>query len=182
MKDHELSPADGKLLLGFARSVVQGLLGGKDEFRIPESPVFNRRGAVAVRFLEAGAERVRLAQLAPDKPLGPELKRLVMRAAFDDPGHTPMTESSWQRCELEISFLGKDHRVVSIGEIEPGRDGVIVEMDGHSAWCLPGDGAATRWTREECLTRLCLDAGLPADAWTRPGCCIRVFQSTVIRP
>lgn len=182
MQDHELNPAEGRELLGFAHSVVQGLLGGRDVFPIPDSPVFTRRNGVALRFLEAGTERTRLAQLEGGKPLGPELKRLVIRGAFDDPRRPAITEDLWSRCELEISFIGSDHPVDSIEQIQPGVDGVIVEQDGRSAWCLPGDGAAKGWSREECLTRLCLDAGLPADAWTGPDCRIRVFRSTVIRP
>lgn len=182
MNDHDVNPADGRQVLGYARSVVQGLLGGKDEFPIPDSPVFTRRNGLALRFLEAGEERTRLAQFDGGKPLGPELKRLVIRGAFDDPRRPAITEDLWSRCELEISFLGPDRVVASLEEIEPGKDGVIVERDGRSAWCLPGDASAAGWSREECLTRLCLDAGLPADAWTGPDCRIRVFRSTVIRP
>ncbi|MCA9783799.1 MAG: AMMECR1 family protein [Calditrichaeota bacterium] len=182
MKVSEINKAEGEQIHGFARNVVSGLISGKDEFRIPDSPVFTRRNGVALRFLEAGRERNRVAQLESGRPLGPELKRLAIRGAFDDPRRQSITEDQWNRCELEISFLGDSRDVQSFEEIEPGRDGVIIEQNGQSAWCLPGDPVEAGWTREECLTRLCLDAGLEPDAWTRPDCRIRVFQSTVIRP
>jgi uncharacterized protein (TIGR00296 family) len=67
--------------------------------------------------------------------------------------------------EIEISLLTPFERVESYEDIVVGRDGVLLEKDGHSAVYLPSVAIEQGWGRDEMLAHLCSKAGLPGDAW-----------------
>ena len=65
-----------------------------------------------------------------------------------------------------------------IRELVPGRDGVILEDEGHSGVFLPQVWDETGWTRVEFLRELATQkAGLPPDAWQHAT--LSVFQDQV---
>ena len=67
---------------------------------------------------------------------------------------------------VEVSVLTSPKRVKDVKELVPGRDGVILEFQGHSGVFLPQVWEETGWTRLEFLQELASQkAGLPREAW-----------------
>ena len=67
---------------------------------------------------------------------------------------------------VEVSILTPPQPIRSAREIAAGRDGVVLQKDGHGGVFLPQVWQETGWTRVEFLRELAAQkAGLDPDAW-----------------
>jgi MEMO1 family protein len=90
----------------------------------------------------------------------------------------PVGEEELPDLEFEISALTPPHPVSSYTEIIPGKHGIVLSRDGHSAVFLPQVATEQGWDLETTLSRLARKAGLPGDAWKK-GAQFLIFEAVV---
>ena len=119
-----------------------------------------------------------LGRLTLDTPLGQAIVHLAGIVADSDPRFAPVSPRDLPDLRIEISVLTPPCDVTSIGDIEAGRHGLIVEDGDARGLLLPQVAAEHGWTPETFLEQTCLKAGLPRDAWKK-GARILVFEAQV---
>jgi hypothetical protein len=102
----------------------------------------------------------------------------VSRASLADPRFCddPITLEELDRLTIELSVLSEPFPLSDIGELIPGRHGVIVRLGERSGCFLPKVAVDKGWSAEEFLSNCCsMKAGLPPGAWRDPATQVRVF-------
>jgi AmmeMemoRadiSam system protein A len=140
---------------------------------------FGQPRALFVTLRRHGELRGCIGTLAPDGDLARAVPRYALKAAFEDPRFPPLTADELPECTIEISVLTAPLPVGDPEEIVAGRDGLIIELDGRRGLLLPQ--VATEWgfDRVTFLAEVSRKAGLPPDAWRRPGARLWSFQAEV---
>ncbi len=175
----ELSPEARRELLKLARETITRLLRGEKEPEPPRGlPVFSEKRGVFVTLHSHGGLRGCIGYPLPIEPLGKAVAEMARAAAFEDPRFPPLRGSEGSEIDIEISVLTVPHKVASPGEVEVGRDGIIVSKGMNRGLLLPQVPVEQNWNREEFLSHGCLKAGLPFDEWRR-GVEIETFQAEV---
>lgn len=168
-------------LLGLARGTLQAHFRGEPAPRLASdrAETFGQPRGLFVTLHRHGNLRGCIGTLAATGDLTRVVSEFALRAAFEDPRFPPLEERELSECEIEISVLTAPRLIESPDEIEIGRDGLILELDGRRGLLLPQ--VATEWgfDRERFLAELSRKAGLPPDAWRRPGARVWVFQAEV---
>ena len=179
-----LSAADRHTLLRLARASVGAAAGG-EPIPVPAhqkgvlSPRLLRPGAVFVSLHTRG-HRLRgcIGCLEARHPLADAVIENAYAAATRDPRFDPIRADDVNGLDIEISVLGPLLDVERVTDIEVGRDGVAVDLDGRRGILLPQVPVQLGWDREEFLDNVCRKAELPHDAWRR-GASIRRFEAEV---
>jgi AmmeMemoRadiSam system protein B/AmmeMemoRadiSam system protein A len=178
-QDQELSLADKKALLAFARETISGYL-TTQMAPLPRgfgSAALQSRG-VFVTLKKKGHLRGCIGRMVPDRPLANLVGAMALQAAFEDPRFRPVTLAELPGLEIEISVLTPMKPVSGPEAIVVGRDGVLLQKGGRSAVFLPQVAPEQGWDRNEMLDNLSLKAGLSASAW-REGAHFSTFQALV---
>lgn len=111
-------------------------------------------------------------------PLDQVVARCAIAAATEDPRFSSVDADELPRTSIEISVLTPITPVTDIGNIEVGRDGLVMEQGYRRGLLLPQVAIEYDWDRETFLSHTCLKAGLPANAW-KTGAKIFTFQAEV---
>ena len=176
----ELSPAARKQLLDVARRALGARVAG--ERFVPEDGEAELRrpaGAfVTVRRREGRELRACVGRIDPSRPLI-EAVALAAAAAAADLRFDPVTAEELPLLSVEVSALGPLFEVLA-DSVQVGLHGVLVSRGGRSGLLLPQVAVEHEWERETFLEQACQKAGLPGDAWRKPGCEIRAFTATLI--
>lgn len=174
-----LNAAERACLLQLARdTLTQYLESSTVPLPRPQSPALRRRQGVFVTLHKLGALRGCIGHMVEDTPLALLTARMALQAAFRDGRFRPVTLAELPQLEVEISVLTPFERVASPNEIVVGRDGVVLEKDGHRAVYLPQVAPEQGWTRIELLSHLCGKAGLNGHCW-RTDAELFTFQAQV---
>ena len=131
-----------------------------------------------VTILHAGELRGCLGRLNVNLPLAQLVMELAQSVADSDPRFDPVRPDELQHITFEISVLTPEREVESIGAIEVGRHGVIVEHGRNRGLLLPQVATEHGWDRDTFLDHTCLKAGLLPGAWRR-GARVYVFEAEV---
>ncbi|MBD3390065.1 AmmeMemoRadiSam system protein A [Candidatus Micrarchaeota archaeon] len=121
----------------------------------------------------------------PMFPLGKAVVKSAIGAAFEDYRFPPLSKEEFEEAEIEVSVLSVPEKIEVSSEseyperIKIGRDGLIVKYGGQTGLLLPQVPVEEGWGTREYLEQLCLKAGLPKDAWKRPGAVIEAFQAQI---
>ncbi len=111
-------------------------------------------------------------------PLTTTLPLVAIDAALHDQRFSPVGPGELDELHIEVSVLTTPVAVSGVEAIVPGRDGVILESQGHSGVFLPQVWDETGWTQVEFLRELSSQkAGLSPDAWQNST--LRTFQAQV---
>jgi AmmeMemoRadiSam system protein A len=176
-----LSEAARTDLLRLARGTLQAHFRGEPAPRLASdrAETFGEPRGLFVTLHRHGDLRGCIGTLAATGDLTRVVSEFALRAAFEDPRFPPLEERELSECEIEISVLTAPRLIESPDEIEIGRDGLILELEGRRGLLLPQ--VATEWgfDRERFLAELSRKAGLPPAAWRRPGARVWVFQAEV---
>jgi uncharacterized protein len=119
----------------------------------------------------------------PVYPLRAAIPRAAYAAAVDDPRFPPVGSEELDRLTIELSVLtvpvaiDADPRRELPRQVVVGRDGLIVDRGGASGLLLPQVAVEFGWDPVEFLAETCGKAGLPPDAWLRPGATVRRFSA-----
>jgi uncharacterized protein (TIGR00296 family) len=121
----------------------------------------------------------------PEKPLVKAVVSSAISAALDDPRFRPVSLNEMDSIVLEVSILTPPENIKVDepeqypGNIEVGKDGLIVSRGWSRGLLLPQVPVELGWDSEEFLTQCCLKARLPPDAWLTEGVEISKFQAIV---
>lgn len=175
-----LSPEAGAALVGVARVTLERDIAGS-----PVTPVWlggypelSRASGLFVTLKKRGKLRGCIGRIQTDEPLATLLPKVALDAALRDGRFQPVTAQELSELHVEVSILTTPAKLSDPKELVPGRDGVILEHQGHRGVFLPQVWDETGWTRVEFLRELASQkAGLPPDAWERAT--LYVFQDQI---
>jgi AmmeMemoRadiSam system protein A len=169
-----LSPAAQRALLDLARDSIRfGLLHGKpcpvNSAELP-SELIDRR-ATFVTLQKNGELRGCIGSLEATRALAVDIASNAFAAAFRDPRFPPVTSGELGQLVVHLSLLTPAELmdVASeedlIRQIEPGKDGLILEDGSRRSTFLPAVWESLPDARQF-LQQLRRKAGLPADYWS----------------
>lgn len=169
-------------LLRIARTSIEAALSGaRPEVDLSEVDAILRApaGAFVSLHTKEGDLRGCIGSIQPVAPLAEAVQSNAINAAFRDPRFLPLRKDELPNVHIEISVMGAVEPVNDAGEIEVGRDGLIVRRGSRAGLLLPQVATAYAWDRETFLRHTCMKAGLPPDSWRDPGCRIERFPAEV---
>ncbi len=174
-----LSSSDKKALLSFARETISRLfLTDTVPLARGFSANLQQPRGVFVTLKKKGELRGCIGRIIGDEPLCKIVGVMAIQAAFNDRRFNPLTADELNDIEIEISVLTLMKQVAGAADIIVGRDGVVLNKEGHSAVFLPQVATEQGWSREEMLDNLCLKAGLETGCWKK-GAEFSTFQAIV---
>lgn len=173
------NPGERREILHFVRRVIQRRLLGATLPDPPDIPKLQELGSCFVTLKINDALRGCIGNIGAAEPLGENLKRNALNAAFHDPRFPELEMEELDHVELEVSILTPMRQIKSPEEFVLGKHGILLEMAGHHAVFLPQVPGEQRWSKEDTLCALSEKAGLPAYAWQNPNCKFSVFEAEV---
>ncbi|HEY8711727.1 MAG TPA: AmmeMemoRadiSam system protein A [Thermoanaerobaculia bacterium] len=171
-----------KTLLQIARNSIAAVLEGRrpdltaytldDDLRRPA-------GAFVTLNDRQGELRGCIGSIQPVAPLFQAVSSSAISAAFRDPRFDPVQQDEFASLHLEISVMGPITRVKDVGEIEVGRDGLIISRGPNAGLLLPQVATEHGWDRGMLLSQTCVKAGLPPGSWGSRDTRIERFSAEV---
>lgn len=146
-----------------------------------EEAAINRNLGSFVTITENGQLRGCIGTIVGREPLWLNVWNMARAAAFNDPRFHPLEKAEWPHCDLEISVLDEPTACPDPEKIEIGRDGLILQYNGHSGVFLPQVPVEQGWNRKQYLERLCQKANLPQGSWRKPGANLYWYQALVFK-
>jgi AmmeMemoRadiSam system protein B/AmmeMemoRadiSam system protein A len=159
--------AAGATLLSIARASIEANLSGDDR-QAATAPWLAQAGATFVTLTKDGGLRGCIGSLEAARPLGEDVARNALGAAFRDPRFPALSAAEWPQCRVEVSLLSapKPLRFADeadlLSQIRAGEDGLILECDGKRGTFLPQVWEDVQ-DKRRFLAHLLHKAGLPAD-------------------
>ncbi len=132
-----------------------------------------------VTLKRQGRLRGCIGTIRPILPLDEAVVENARHAALHDPRFLPLDGRELQGLDLEVSVLTPPRPIPSWQAFRPGKDGIVLELDGRRAVFLPEVASEQGWNRRQTLTHLARKAGLPGDAWRSPRARFWVFQTQI---
>ncbi len=115
-------------------------------------------------------------------PLAEAVTYAARAAAFEDHRFPPVVKGELSSLTMEISVLSESIRVASADDIQLGVHGVVVKKGGATGVFLPQVGIDHGWSKDEFLTRLCVEkAGLSPEAWREADTKLFVFTAHTVK-
>jgi len=168
-----LDPSQKARLLRVAADTVAAVLAGTEP-RVPDPAGYEpplRKPAATFVTLERNHRLLGcIGSLEPNRPLVASVAHHALAAAFSDPRLPAVTLDDFPTMGISVSHLGP---LVPTGAhdydeltaiLHPGRDGILLDADGHQATFLP-----SVWKQvpdvDELLTQLWAKAGLGRRVW-----------------
>ena len=183
METIPLTQEEEATLFRIARSAIeQALMRKSTPPEAIDAPHLLLKRGVFVTLTNRGRLRGCIGLFDARYPLYQAVREMAVAAATQDYrfAYQPVTLSELPQIEITISILSERRLVESIEEIEVGRHGVWVEMDGRGGTYLPEVAVEQGWDRIQLLEHLCAEkAGLPRDAY-RQGAKVYVYTSQVL--
>ena len=176
-----LSPAAGQAMAAAARQALERSIGKREPaqpVRLEKFSELSRASGLFVTLRKAGRLRGCIGRIRNGESLAASLRPVALDAALHDSRFQPVRPEELGELQVEVSVLTPPRKVADPKQIVAGRDGVILEFQGHSGVFLPQVWDETGWTRTEFLQELASQkAGLPPDAWERAD--LYVFQDQI---
>lgn len=163
-----LSPEAGAALVSAARRSLERSLAKSAAGPVSLEPYseLSRASGVFVTLRKHGQLRGCIGRIETDEPLAASISAVALDAALHDPRFSPVTAEELPELDVEVSVLTPPQKLADPSDLIAGRDGVILEHEGHRGLFLPQVWDETGWTRVEFLRELASQkAGLPPDAW-----------------
>lgn len=166
-----LAPADRETLLCVARQTLIDYFAGDEEAEFETVvPALLAPGACFVTLWDRASGELRgcRGEVMAHQPLIAAVAQMAVAAAIDDPRFMPVRAAELPQLRIEISVLSPMYPIRP-EEVELGRHGLLVLCGGHRGLLLPQVPIEHGMDRLEFLRAVCWKAGLPEDAWQRPG-------------
>ncbi len=163
-----LTEREGRELLRLARHALETHFGVATEAPSTEVKTPNGVGGVFATLKRDGELRGCIGYVLPNIDLHTTTARAVVAAATDDPRFHGVEAEELSRMRISISVLAEAVPVDEVGEIEIGRDGLVIERDGARGLLLPQVATERNWDRERFLAETCIKAGLKPESWKDP--------------
>lgn len=173
-----LSSDERRALLRYARETLAAYFEGAPPPVPPALADPGRHSGAFVTLEVAGDLRGCIGYPGSTQPLDRVVAECAIAAATEDPRFSPLRRREMDALAIEISVLTPIEPVADLGDIEVGRDGLVVADGRRRGLLLPQVAVEHGWTRETFLAHTCLKAGLHTDAW-KTGAQISRFQAEV---
>ncbi|MHA2060027.1 MAG: TIGR00296 family protein [Candidatus Ranarchaeia archaeon] len=182
---------DGTFLVKLARTTIREFLVNSSPSEIPpETPnhLHNKSGAFVTlrKPSDKGLElRGCIGIVLPIYPLVETVIKMAIAAATQDPRFPRVQVEELPNLIVEVSCLTPPEEMITsspserLEGVNVGRDGLIVERNGHSGLLLPQVPIEWGWGRTKFLQQTCVKAGLPPSAWMDKETTIKTFQAKV---
>lgn len=175
-----LSEEDKRILLQIARQSIE------EEFGLASVNLYqnfseglNEKCGAFVTLSIDDELRGCIGYVISEKPLFETVYEVAKKSAFEDPRFYPLTAEELAHIEIEISVLSKPKTISSIGEIEVGKHGLIIQKGPFHGLLLPQVATKYNWNAETFLEHTCLKAGLNKHDWKHLATKIQTFTATV---
>ena len=173
----EYSPGEREILLQLAHRAIEARLRGERiDLTSPNEHLAEERGAFTTLHLQSKL-RGCIGYPLPVAPLYRTIAETAAAAAFEDPRFEAVTAAEAPLLKMEISVMSKLFPIQA-EEVEVGRHGLLVSMDGTRGLLLPQVPREHCWDRETFLNETCRKAWLPIDAW-RHGAQLQAFTAEI---
>ena len=144
--------------------------------RLDRYPELSNAQGLFVTLRKRGELRGCIGRIEADEPLAKAISEVALDAALHDSRFSPVSAEELKDIQVEVSVLTPPVQLANAKEVVAGRDGVILDYQGHRGVFLPQVWDETGWTRLEFLRELASQkAGLPPDAWQQAA--LSVFQA-----
>jgi AmmeMemoRadiSam system protein A len=175
----ELSDDDKKELLRIARRSIDNYLtdGTIPEFEVSDN--LQKFGAGFVTLKKKGQLRGCIGYTSAVEPLYKTISDCAVKAAVRDPRFPPVSPGETASLDIEISVLTPMQQVISLEEIEVGRDGLMIFSGTRRGLLLPQVASENNWDRVQFLRATCQKAGLPPDAYKSDETVVYKFQAVI---
>jgi AmmeMemoRadiSam system protein A len=178
MDDRDL----GAALIATARGAIDAAF-GRPEARVRPHAALDRPGATFVTLKQDGELRGCIGSLEAHRLLAIDVRRNALAAAFSDPRFPPLVAQELDVTTVEVSLLSPASRVEVADEedllarLEPGVDGIVLELGRRRATFLPQVWETLPDPRDF-IGALKRKAGMPANFWSAE---MRVSRYTVAK-
>jgi AmmeMemoRadiSam system protein A len=178
MDDRDL----GAALIATARGAIDAAF-GRPEARVRPHAALDRPGATFVTLKQDGELRGCIGSLEAHRLLAIDVRRNALAAAFSDPRFPPLVAQELDVTTVEVSLLSPASRVEVADEedllarLEPGVDGIVLELGRRRATFLPQVWESLPDPRDF-IGALKRKAGMPANFWSTE---MRVSRYTVAK-
>jgi AmmeMemoRadiSam system protein A len=143
-------------------------------FDAPTAHLAEKRGAFTTLYIR-GELRGCVGYVFPVASLYRTVAETARAAAFEDIRFSPLTAAELPDLEIHLSVLSP-LEPIRAEEVEVGRHGLLVSLDGRRGLLLPQVPVEHGWARETFLEQTCRKAGLALDAWRR-GAALEAFTA-----
>ena len=178
-----LSAADRSILLKLSRDTLAEYLATRVVPKFESaSPALNLPRATFVTLRNKHTHELRgcRGEIFARYPVWQSVQTVSTLSAVDDPRFPPMNLSELDDMHIEISVLTPLRLARDPNEIVVGKHGVMIRKGSRSGLFLPQVPIEQNWDHDEYLSSLCwMKAGLPADAWRRPGVQLYIFEAEI---
>ena len=175
----------GEQLLKIAKNSIKLAFDDKDFdlIKTKDKELNEKRGAFVTLYYKKEL-RGCIGFIESKLPLWQSVAEAARLSAFDDPRFPPLQRNELDNVKFEISVLAKPQQIKGkpddiIGQIEIGKDGLIIKSSGFSGLLLPQVAVENEWSAEEFLEQTCLKAGISPKSWKEKGCRIYKFQAQI---
>jgi len=176
-----LTDTERQALLRAAReSIAAHFQGRRPALPPPTGALAERRGAFVTLHGGDGELRGCVGLMRSDRPLLETVARMAVAAATEDGRFEPATEAELDELSIEVSALSP-LEPIRPETVEVGRHGLLIGHSGRRGVLLPQVPEEHGWDRETFLVHTCRKAGLPDDAWKKPGVELLAFTADVFR-
>lgn len=175
-----LSAEARRALLALARESLAAHLSGTDLEALEPAEELRQPAAAFVTLRRRSDHELRgcVGLMNTDRSLAVVVAEAAVAAATRDGRFDSITAAELPELRIEISVLGPVTEICS-DEVEVGRHGLIVHLGERRGLLLPQVAVDRGWDRETFLAWTCRKAGLPPDAWRKPGCELLCFTAVV---
>lgn len=175
----QLSQVEKQQLLEIARrSIVSYLADGTvPEFEVGDN--LQKYGAAFVTLTKDHRLRGCIGYTTAMGPLFKTVSECAIQAAVHDRRFRPVTADEMDEIKIEISVLTPMQKVDLPGEIEIGRDGLMIFLGANRGLLLPQVAVDYGWDRQTFMEETCRKANLPPDAYKNPEAVLYKFQAVI---
>jgi MEMO1 family protein len=167
-KSFDLSGAEKKLLIDRARESIGSIFTKKrisaNEALLPLA-LKTHTGAFVSIYRDkhlAGC----IGHIGEDEPLWQVVDRVAKSAAIEDTRFKPLAHEEYHNIQIEISVLTPARKITDIGEIIPGKHGILIKKGPQQGTFLPQVASRMNWNALEILEHCARDkAKISADGW-----------------
>lgn len=176
-----LNQSQRSQLLQIARQSIESVLHRRelDLSAVTDAALHRPAGAFVTLHTAEGDLRGCIGTIQAVSPLVHAVVSNAVNAAFRDPRFEPLDAGELEGIHIEISVMSPIVEVVDVGDIDVGRDGLIISQHGRAGLLLPQVATEYGWDRETFLQQTCRKAGLPPHAWREKTCRIERFSAEV---
>lgn len=176
----KLSPEAKEEALTLARTTLQNYYDNNQQNYTPVNPDLNYPIGAFVTLTKNGNLRGCIGQFEPQDPLYEVLQSVALSSATKDTRFTPVTKDELKDIDIEISTMSPQRSIKDWRDIELGRQGVRIVLNGRSGTLLPQVATDNNMDLTTFLETICgQKMGLVKNCYQDPQTAIYVYETDI---